>query len=271
MPTRNCGTAMPSWPAADSASPSGRGWRIAAKMPSGTAIEQRQHGRGQDQRAGDRELLAELAGHRRVGERRAAEVAVHDAADPLDVLRDQRPVRARAPRGSSRHAARGMPRCRRCVPRGRRAASGAGRRSTTLATKNAATKQAEAAQQKPDQQSVHCRGRHTRTVASACPGRSVGERCLRCGYTSSVGTTRPEASKRAFMSNSGKPATPVRADDESSQRGADIGGGVGGDDVRGLRGAGRSLRQDRLAALAVGEQLLHLRVVVVASSSRGLA
>ncbi len=55
---------------------------------------QRDGARGEDQRCGDRQLLAELAGDGRVGQRRAAEVAGEHAAHPLEVLVDERAVEA---------------------------------------------------------------------------------------------------------------------------------------------------------------------------------
>ena len=50
--------------------------------------------RGDDQRRGDRQLLTELAGDRRAGQGRGAEVARQYAAHPLEVLREQRAVEA---------------------------------------------------------------------------------------------------------------------------------------------------------------------------------
>ena len=93
-PAQNDGTAMPSWLATEMPTPSARRWRAPATMPSGTATTIDSTVDASTSGALTRELLAELAGDRLAVQRRRAEVAVQDAADPVEVLHDERPVEA---------------------------------------------------------------------------------------------------------------------------------------------------------------------------------
>ena len=93
-PAQNEGTAMPSWLATEMPTPSARRWRAPATMPSGTATTI------------DSTVDASTSGALTVSfcpswlvtvspfSGRRAEVAAQDAADPVEVLHDERPVEA---------------------------------------------------------------------------------------------------------------------------------------------------------------------------------
>ena len=93
-PAQNEGTAMPSWLAIEMPMPSARRWRAPATMPSGTATTIDSTVDASTSGALTVSFCTELAGDRLAAQRRRAEVAAQDAADPVEVLHDERPVEA---------------------------------------------------------------------------------------------------------------------------------------------------------------------------------
>ena len=200
---------------------------------------------GDDQRGGDRQLLAELAGDRRLGQRRAPEVAGEHAAHPLEVLGDERPVETEL-LADRRQAAPASPRRRRSTPARSPGSSRSRTKMTTLATSRATIS------------SPNRRTQNHSTAPVLARHRAVAPRR---GERRQPVTWRSLASKRACTSNSGRPVTPLRVTTRSWNRLTQTAGAS----VAICSAAWRrsSLASSGSAAIFdVGEQLLHLGAVV---------